>query len=117
MPKKPSKTAQTVPHNCITFDDGSGHRWHVPFDEAGSVPPVGEEILLPNPPWADKRDSVVGVVYQFVQREVPEGAPRISVRGDRKSMYARLSETLRGFHRDLHTMKILVVVQAFRTVT
>ena len=89
MPKKPSKTAQTVPHNCITFDDGSGHRWHVPFDEAGSVPRVGEEILLPNPPWADKRHSVVGVVYQFVQREVPEGAPGISVR---KSTYARLSD-------------------------
>jgi hypothetical protein len=85
MPKKPSKTAQTVPHNCITFDDGSGHRWHVPFDEAGSVPRVGEEILLPNPPWADKRHSVVGVVYQFVQREVPEGAPGISLRGGRKS--------------------------------
>jgi hypothetical protein len=52
--------------------------------------PQGEEILLPNPPRADKRHSVVGVVYQFVQREVPEGAPGISVRQDRKSMYARL---------------------------
>lgn len=90
MRKKSSTSAPTVPHNCVTFDDGHGHKWHVPFGEAGSVPRVGEEILLPNPPRADKRHSVVGVVYQFVQREVPEGAPAISVRQDRKSMYARL---------------------------
>ena len=90
MPKKTSMTAPTVSPHCVTFDDGRGHKWHVPFDEAGSVPRVGEEILLPNPPRADKRHSVVGVVYQFVQREVPEGAPGISFRQDRKSMYARL---------------------------
>jgi hypothetical protein len=91
MPKKSSKTDQTVPHNCITFDDGRGHKWHVPFEETGSVPRVGEEVLLPKPPGADKRYSVGSIVYQFVQREVPEGVTGISVRGDRKSMYARLS--------------------------
>ena len=85
----PKKTSTTVPHNCVTFDDGRGHKWHVPFYEAGSVPRVGEEIILPNPSGADKRHSVVSVVYQFVQREVPEGAIGISVRDD-KSMYARL---------------------------
>lgn len=90
MPKKSATIATTVPHHCVTFDDGRGHKWHVPFDEAGSVPRVGEEILLPNPPGADKRHSVVSVVYQFVQREVPEGATGVSVRGDDKSMYARL---------------------------
>ena len=90
MPKKPSKSAQTVPHNCVTFDDTHGHKWHVAFEEVGSVPRVGEEVLLPNPRRADKRHMVPGVVYQFVQREVPEGAPGISVRGDRKSMYAGL---------------------------
>src|SRR6266478_2491241 len=36
--KKTSTTAPTVPHNCVTFDDGRGHKWHVPFDEVGSVP-------------------------------------------------------------------------------
>jgi hypothetical protein len=90
--KKSSTSAPTVPHNCVTFDDGRGHKWHVPFEEAGSVPRVGEEILLPNPPRADKRHSVVGVVYQFIQREVPEGETEISVRGNSKSMYARLSD-------------------------
>ena len=90
MPKKSSTTARTVPHNCVTFDDGRGHKWHVPFDEVGSVPRVGEEVLLPNPPGADERHSVVSVVYLFVQRAGPEGATRISVRGDDKSMYARL---------------------------
>jgi hypothetical protein len=90
VPKKPSTTAQTVPHNCITFDDSRGHKWHVPFNEAGSVPRVGEEVLLPNPLGANKRHSVVSVVYHFVQREEPEGATGISVRGDHKSMYARL---------------------------
>jgi len=88
--KKTSTTAPTVPHNCVTFDDGRGHKWHVPFDEVGSVPRVGEEVLLPNPAGADKRHSVISVVYQFVQREVPEAATLISVRGDDKSMYARL---------------------------
>jgi hypothetical protein len=87
VPKKPSKT---VPHNCVTFDDGRGHKWHVPFDEAGSVPRVGEEVLLPNPPRADERHSVVSVVYQFVQRKVPEGAAGISLRKADKSMYVRL---------------------------
>jgi hypothetical protein len=62
----------------------------VPFDEAGSVPRVGEEIRLPSPPGSDKRHSVVSVVYQFVQREVPEGATGVSVRRDDKSIYARL---------------------------
>jgi hypothetical protein len=90
VPKKSATTAPTVPHHCVTFDDGRGHKWHVPFDEAGSVPRVGEDILLPNSPRSDKRHSVVSVVYQFVQREVPEGATRGSVRGDDKSMYARL---------------------------
>jgi hypothetical protein len=66
----------------------------VPFDEVGSVPRVGEEVLLPNPPGADKRHSVVSVVYQFVKREVPEGANGISVRGDDKSMYARLFDVM-----------------------
>jgi hypothetical protein len=93
VPKKPPKTAQNVPHNCVTFEDGRGHKWHVPFGEAGSVPRVGEEVLVPNLRGADKRCySVVSVVYQFAQREVPEGATGISVRGDRKSMYARLSD-------------------------
>jgi len=58
--------------------------------KVGSVSRVGEEVLLPNPPGADKRHSVVSVVYQFVQRAGPEGATGISVRGDDKSMYARL---------------------------
>jgi hypothetical protein len=88
--KKPSKTAQTVPHNCVTFDDGRGHKWHVPFDEVGSVPRVGEEVLLPNLSGADKRHRVMSVVYHFVQREGPERANGISARGDDKSMYARL---------------------------
>jgi hypothetical protein len=83
-------TAPTVPHNCVTFDDGRGHKWHVPFDEVGSVPRVGEEVLLPNPPGADKRHSVVSVKYQFVQLEVPEGATGISSQREDKSMYARL---------------------------
>ena len=39
---------------------------------------------------ADKRHSVVSVVYQFVQREVPEGATGISLRRADKSMYVRL---------------------------
>jgi len=88
--KKPSMIAPTVPHNCVTFDDGRGHKWHVPFDEVGSIPRIGEEVLLPNPHKADKRHSVVSVVYQFVQREAPEGATGSSVRGEDKSMYARL---------------------------
>jgi hypothetical protein len=90
VPKKSSTTVPTVEHNCVTFDDGRGHKWHVPFDEVGSVPRVGEEVLLSSPPEADKRHSVVSVVYQFVQREVTEGATGISLRGDDKSMYARL---------------------------
>src|SRR5260370_1633871 len=90
MPKKSSTTARTVPHNCVTFDDGRGHKWHVPFDEVGSIPRVGEEVLLPNPPGAYKRHSVVSVMYQFARREVPEGATGISVRVGDKSMYARL---------------------------
>jgi hypothetical protein len=89
VPKKPSKTAPTVPRNCVTFDDGQGRKWHVPFDEAGSVPRAGEEVLLPNPPRADKRHSVVTVVYHFVQREVPEGATRSLRKADR-SIYVRL---------------------------
>jgi hypothetical protein len=83
-------TAPTVLDNCVTFDDGRGHKWHVPFDEVGSVPRVGEEVLLPNPPGAYERHSVVSVVYLFVQRARPGGATGISVRGDDKSMYARL---------------------------
>ena len=96
MPKKTSTAlaAPTVPHNCVTFDDGRGHKWHVPFDEVGSIPRVGEEILLPNPPGADKRHSVVSALYLFVQRAGPEGAPGISVRGDDKSMYARLFDVM-----------------------
>ena len=90
MPKKSSTSAPTVPHNCITFDDGRGRKWHVLFDEVGSVPRVGEAVLLPNPPGGNKSHSVVSVVYQFVQREVPDGANGIPVRGDDKSMYARL---------------------------
>ena len=90
MPEKSSTTAPTVPHNCVTFDDGRGHKWHVPFDEVGSVPRVGEEVLLPNPPGAYKRHSVVSVLYLFVQRAGPEGATGISGRGDDQSMYARL---------------------------
>ena len=90
VPKKSSTAGPTVPHNCVTFDDGRGHKWRVPFDEVGSVPRVGEEVLLPNPPGADKRHTVVSVVYQFVQRAVPHEANGISVRGDDKSMYARL---------------------------
>ncbi len=90
MPKKSSMTAPTVPHNCVTFDDGRGHKWHVPFDEVGSVPRVGEEVLLPNPPGAYKRHSVVSVMYLFVQLEVLEAATGISVRGDDQSRYARL---------------------------
>ena len=86
---KTSSTAPTVPNHCVTFDDGRGHKWHVPFDEVGSVPRVREEVLLPSPPGAYKRHSVVRVVYQFVL-EVPEGANGIPVRGDDKSMYARL---------------------------
>lgn len=62
----------------------------MPFDEVGSIPRVGEEVLLPNPPEADKRHSVVSVVYQFIQRERPEGANGIPVRRYEKSMYARL---------------------------
>jgi hypothetical protein len=88
--KKPSTTTQTVPHNCVTFDDGRGHKWHVPFEEAGSVPRAGEEVLLPNPPRADERHSVISVVYQFVQRKVPEGASGISLRKADKSKYVRL---------------------------
>jgi hypothetical protein len=72
VPKKSSSTAPTVPHNCVTFDDGRGRKWHVPFDEVGSVPRVGEEVLLPNPPGAYKRHSVVSVVYLFVQRAGPD---------------------------------------------
>jgi len=94
VPKKSSTTAPTVPHNCVTFDDGRGHKWHVPFDEIGSVPRVGEEVLLPNPPGADKRHMVVSVVYQFVQREALEGTNGIPVRGDDKSMYARLFDVM-----------------------
>ena len=90
MPKKTSTTAPTVPPHSVTFDDGRGHKWHVPFDEVGSVPRVGEEVLLPNPPGAYERHSVVSVVYLFVQQAGPEGATGISVRGDDKSMYARL---------------------------
>jgi hypothetical protein len=90
VPKKSSTTVPTVPHNCVTFDDGRGHKWHVPFDEVGSVPRIGEEVLLPNPPGANKRHSVVSVVYQFVQREVPQGTNGIPVRKDDKSTYARL---------------------------
>jgi hypothetical protein len=89
--KKTSKTAApTFPHHCVTFDDGRGHKWYVPFDEVGSVPRVGEEVFLPNPPGADKRHSVVSVQYQFVQREGPEGANGIPVRRAETSMYARL---------------------------
>jgi hypothetical protein len=66
----------------------------VPFDEVGSVPRVGEEVLLPNPPGADKRHSVIRVAYRFVKLEVPEGTNGISVRGGDKSMYARLFDVM-----------------------
>ena len=89
--KRMSETASpTTPHHCVTFDDGRGHKWHVPFDEVGSIPRVGEEVLLPNPPGADKRHSVVRVVYQFIQREGPEAGNGIPVRGAETSMFARL---------------------------
>ena len=88
--KKPSTTAPTVPPHSVTFDDGRGHKWHVPFDEVGSIPRVGEEVLLPNPPGPDEPHSVIRVVYQFVRREGVEGLNGISARGDNKSMYARL---------------------------
>src|SRR6266436_8598060 len=94
MSKKSSTTAPTVPHSCVTFDDGRRHKCHVPFDEVGSVPRVGEEVLLPNPPGAYKRHSVVSVVYLFVQQAGPEGATAISVRGDDKSIYARLFDVM-----------------------
>jgi len=94
VPKKSSTPAPTVEPSCVTFDDGRGHKWHVPFDEVGSVPRVGEEVLLPNPPGAYKRHSVVSVMYLFVQRAGPEGATEISVRGDDKSMYARLFDVM-----------------------
>jgi hypothetical protein len=94
VPEKPSTTAPTVPHNCVTFDDGHGHKWHVPFDEVGSVPRVGEEVLLPNPPGAYKRHSVVSVLYLFVQQTGPEGETGISVRGDDESIYARLFDVM-----------------------
>ena len=92
--KKTSMTAPTVPDNCDTFDDGRGPKWHVPFDEVGRIPRVGEEVLLPNLPGAYKRHSVVSVVYLFVQRAGPEGASGISVRGDDESMYARLFDVM-----------------------
>ncbi len=89
--KRTSKTAApTLQPHCVTFDDGRGHKWLVPFDEVGSIPRVGEEVLLPNPPEADKRHSVISVVYLFIQRERPEGANGIPVRRDETSMYARL---------------------------
>jgi hypothetical protein len=66
----------------------------VPFDEVGSIPRVGEEVLLPNPPGADKRHPVVSVVYQFVKREIPEGTNRISLRLSDKSMYASLFDVV-----------------------
>ena len=88
--RMPKTASPTTPHHCVTFDDGRGHKWNVPFDEVGSIPRVGEEVLLPNPPGADKLHSVVSVVYQFIQREEPEGANGIPVRQNEKSMYARL---------------------------
>jgi hypothetical protein len=90
VPKKTSTNAPTVPPHCVTSDDGRCRKWYVPFDEVGSVPRVGEAVLLPNPLGGNKRHSVVSVVYQFVQREVPDGANGIPVRADDKSMYARL---------------------------
>jgi hypothetical protein len=90
VPRRSPKAAKQVLHNCVTFDDGRGHKWHVPFEEAGSVPRVGEEVLLPNPRRADERHSVVSVKYHFVQREVPEGTTAIPVRKADKSMYVRL---------------------------
>ena len=62
----------------------------MPFNEAGSVPRVGEEILLPNATGADERRSVVSVAYHFVQREGHEGEARPSLRKADKSMYMRL---------------------------
>src|SRR5258708_15647732 len=94
VPKKSYTPAPTVEPNCVTFDDGRGHKWHVPFDEVGSIPRVGEEGLLPNPPGADKRHSVVSVMYLFVQRARTQGATEISVLRDDKSMYARLFDVM-----------------------
>lgn len=90
MPKKSAGRAPTLPHNCVTFDDGRGRKWHVPFDEVGSIPGVGEEVLLPQPDGSDKRHSVIGVTYQFVRREAPEEAAGLYLRRNDKSMYARL---------------------------
>ncbi|MGC2305069.1 hypothetical protein [Candidatus Binatus sp.] len=47
MPKKSSTSVPTVPHNCVTCDDGRGHKWHVPFD--GRSKGGGIELL----PWSE----------------------------------------------------------------
>ena len=57
-------------------------------------PGLGKRFFSRTRPGADKRHMVVSVVYQFVQREALEGTNGIPVRGDDKSMYARLFDVM-----------------------
>jgi len=93
MPRKSPITAPIIRHDCITFDDGSGHKWHVPFDEIVSIPRVGDEVLLPSPSGSDKlRYSVVSVVHEFDAQKPPEDAIGFSASGSDKWIYAGLCD-------------------------
>jgi hypothetical protein len=95
MPRKSPTTAPGIRHDCVTFDDGSGHKWHVPFDEIVSIPRVGEEVLLPSPSGSDKlRYSVVSVAHEFDARRPPKDAIGISARGNDKWIYAGLGDVI-----------------------
>jgi len=86
MPARPT----TLRHDCVTFDDGEGHNWHVPFGDIVSIPRVGEEVVLPYPAGLMQRYSVVSIEYHYAQQDVPEGATGVSVLGNDEWMYARV---------------------------
>jgi hypothetical protein len=94
MSNKSPTTAPGIRHDCVTFDDGSGRNWHVPFDGLVSLPRVGDEVLLPNPPGPRLRFSVVSVTQEFSEREPPEDAIGYPAGGSDRWIYARLSDVV-----------------------
>jgi hypothetical protein len=90
----PSEPLTTLRHDSVTFDDGHGHNWHVPFSDIIGVPRVGDKVSLPDPPGANKVYSVVSVEHQFIQQDVPDGTTGVSVGGNEKWMYASPTDVI-----------------------
>ena len=88
-----SKSVATLGHNCVTFDDGDGRKWHVPYDDLIGIPRVGDHVLLPNPPDRPERFVVVGVQHAFMEQDVPPGTTGWPPsRGNGKWIYVQLND-------------------------